>query len=144
MRWPLTLTAFWLVLLSTLNPAPALCQPVNVTMPAWLSWVKVCAAKYNVDPCFALAVAQIESGTKGQRFRFGKLGKGTYYGPFGIHKSFLKKWRIDDPMVNTEIGIKALRGPDQRRVLKRYNKSFNEGYYRAVMATARQYRRSMF
>jgi hypothetical protein len=93
------------------------------------------ATKYGVDPNFALAVAEVESSNKEVRFRFGKMGRGTYYGPFGIHKCFLDKWAINDPMVNTEVGIRALSryGKDYRRTLRKYNESFNESYYRRIM-----------
>ena len=111
--------------------------------PGWLAFVKTCSAKYGIDPNFALAVAEVESSYKGERFRFGKMGKGTYYGPFGIHKCFLRKWAINDPMVNTEVGIRALaRYKDQRTSLKRYNTSFNEGYYRTIKKLERQNRES--
>ena len=86
-------------------------------MRAWLHHVKAMAVKYSVDPNFALAVAEVESSNKEVRFRFGKMGKGTYYGPFGIHKCFLGRWAINDPLVNTEVGIRALaRYKDQRPV----------------------------
>ena len=103
-------------------------------MPSgWLAFVKTCSAKYGIDPNFALAVAEVESSYKGERFRFGKMGKGTYYGPFGIHKCFLSKWEINDPYVNTEVGIRALsRYKDQKKSLKKYNASFNEAYYRRI------------
>ena len=102
-------------------------------MSSWLRFVKACSAKYGIDPCFALAVAETESSTKGVRFRFGKMGRGTYYGPFGIHKCFLSKWNIADPYVNTEVGIRALaRYADQRRSLQHYNVEFNGAYWRRI------------
>jgi len=61
------------------------------------------------------------------------MGKGTFYGPFGIHRCFLKKWNIDDPMVNTMVGIQALaRYRDQRKTLQKYNAEFNEAYFQRV------------
>ena len=102
-------------------------------MRSWLHHVKVMSAKYGVDPNFALAVAEVESSNKEVRFRFGKMGKGTYYGPFGIHKSFLSQWAINDPYINTEVGVRALaRYKDQRQSLRKYNASFNEAYYRRI------------
>jgi hypothetical protein len=99
------------------------------------------SAKYGVDPNFALAVAEVESSNKEVRFRFGKMGKGTYYGPYGIHKCFLKKWAINDPLVNTEVGIRALaRHKDQRQSLRRYNTSFDEAYYRRIKQIERRNR----
>lgn len=101
-------------------------------MSDWLAFVHKTSIKYGVDPYFALAVAEVESSYKGERFRFGKVSK-TYYGPYGIHKCFLKKWNIADPYVNTEVGIRALaRYKNQRKSLKKYNVSFNEGYYKRI------------
>lgn len=100
------------------------------------------AIKYNVDPAIAMAVARVESGNRKREFRVGLMGK-TYYGPFGIHRCFLQKWPIDRLETNIEVGIRAIgRCRDLRKSLKRYNATFNETYYRAVLASARQYRRS--
>ena len=101
--------------------------------PDWLSFVKVTAEKYGVEPAFALAVAEVESSGKGKRFRFGKMGRSKYYGPFGVHQCFMSKWDISDPYINTEVGIKALsRYKDSRRALKKYNTAFNETYFRRI------------
>ena len=133
-----------LLLLISYPAVSASPPPVReVTMRLWLHHVKVMSAKYGIDPNFALAVAEVESSNKEVRFRFGKMGKGTYYGPYGIHKCFLSKWAINDPLVNTEVGIRALaRYKDQRKSLKRYNASFNEGYYRQIKKLERQNRES--
>jgi hypothetical protein len=115
----------------------------QVVFSKWLGFVKTCSEVYKVDPYFALAVAETESSCKGERFRFGKMGKGTYYGPFGIHKQFLKKWPIDDPYVNTEIGIRALsRYKNQRAALKKYNATFNESYWKRIKSLERKYQDS--
>lgn len=108
-----------------------------------LAWMKACALTYGVEPEFAWAVARVESGAPGgSAIRCGPLGRsGKYYGPFGIHRDFRRRWPIDDPYVNVAVGVKALRGPDKRRVLRRYNAAFNEAYYRAVMAVYRQAKR---
>jgi hypothetical protein len=112
-------------------------------MREWLAFVHKTSVKYGIDPNFALAVAEVESSYKGERFRFGKMGKGTYYGPFGIHKCFLKKWAINDPYINTEVGIRALaRYKDQRKSLKKYNAAFNEGYYRTIKKLEKKNRES--
>ncbi|MGO9175295.1 MAG: hypothetical protein ACLQED_04030 [Desulfobaccales bacterium] len=126
----------------TLLPNPASSQPARVTAPEWwISWVHVCSVKYGVDPNFALAVAETESSCKGQQIRFGKMGKGTFYGPFGIHRCFLKKWDIDDPMVNTMVGIQALaRYKDHRKTLQKYNAEFNEAYFQRVKFLERRNR----
>jgi hypothetical protein len=96
-----------------------------------------------VDPYICLGVAGAESSTREVEFRFGKMGRSRYYGPFGIHKCFLDKWRIDDPYVNTEVGIRALarHKDDLRRSLKKYNAEFNEGYYKRVIFLAKKYRK---
>jgi hypothetical protein len=87
-------------------------------------------------------VARIESGTRTEYLRCGPLGRtGKYYGPFGIHRDFLKRWKVDNPYINVQVGVKALKGQDKRRVLRRYNDSFDEAYYRAVMAVYRQIKR---
>lgn len=104
-----------------------------------LAWMQACSVTYGVEPEFAWAVARVESGTKTETLRCGPMGKsGRYYGPFGIERSFLRRWPIDDPFVNVAVGVKALRGADKRRVLKRYNAAFDEVYYRAVMGLYRQ------
>lgn len=109
-------------------------------MPDWLAWVKTCADKYGVDPYICLAVANTESSKGGKEFRFGRMGNSNYYGPFGIHKDFLKKWRIDDWRVNTEVGIRALaRYRDLRKSLKKYNAEFNEAYYLRIKYLERKY-----
>jgi len=141
------------ILIITLNPV-CVSQPdetsviINerkvkrLTRPDWLTFVKDCAEYYGVDPYFALAVAEVESSCKGERFRFGKMGKGTYYGPFGIHKQFLKKWPIYDKYVNTEIGIKALaRYKNQKKSLMKYNTEFNERYWRSIKRLEKENRK---
>lgn len=111
-------------------------------MRDWLRYVKLCSEKYGIDPNVALAVAEVESSGQGQRFRFGPIGKGTYYGPMGLHKCFLRRWNIGDPYVNTEIGIRALaRKRDLRRSLRKYNASFDETYYKRIMQLAAKNRR---
>jgi hypothetical protein len=93
-----------------------------------LAWMQACAVSCGVEPEFAYAVARVESGVPGgPALRCGPLGRaGKYYGPFGIHRDFKRRWAIDDPFVNVAVGVKALRGADKRRVLKRYNIAFNE------------------
>lgn len=106
-----------------------------------LAWMASCAQVYGVDPHFAQAVAIVESRpAHGPELamRCGRLGKSRYYGPMGIEKSFLKRWAINDPFVNIQVGVMALRGADKRRVLKRYNASFTEAYYREVRRIERR------
>ena len=106
--------------------------------PALLLWLHICCGAYGVDPVFAEAVMRVESGTKTQAVRLGRLGKSPYYGPFGIHRDFLKKWPIDDPLVNVLVGVKALRGRDKLKVLRRYNSQAEQAYFRAVFAWERK------
>lgn len=102
--------------------------------------MQLCAQKYGMDPYVCLGVAGAESSKGRDDFRFGRVGR--YYLPFGIHKDFLKRWAIDNPYVNTEVGIRALaRYKNLRRSLKNYNASFNEGYYKRVMELTRKYRK---
>ena len=104
-----------------------------------LTWLHLCALKYNVDPGLAYGVMIIES-----RGQCGELGrKGTFIGPMGIHKCFRSKWDIDNPYTNIEVGVRALRGDDERRVLRRYNTAFNMAYYKAVKQVQRDYNRRM-
>jgi hypothetical protein len=106
-------------------------------------YLQICCAIHGVDPAFALAVAHVESRGQGQEFRFGPLGKkGQYYGPFGIDKSFQGRWGdLADPRVNIEVGVRALRGKDKLRVLRRYNRESSRAYEAAVMAKYRQLRK---
>ncbi|MGA7886359.1 MAG: hypothetical protein WCA44_11510 [Acidobacteriaceae bacterium] len=135
-------TALWLILFLILLPSPAHSQPARITAPAWwLQEVKMVSEYYGVNPNFALAVAETESSCRGQQFRFGSMGKGTYFGPFGIHKCFRAKWDIADPYINTVIGIRALaRYRDKRRTLRKYNAAFNEAYWRRVCYLERRNR----
>lgn len=108
-------------------------------------WFVESARRWNVSPSFLMAVAYIESRQLGkggvviQDFRLGEIGRGTYYGPMGIHKGFKKKWDIWDPKINIEVGAAALAGvgscPDaQKRRLRRYNTEFNDRYFKAIKA----------
>ena len=105
--------------------------------PALLLWLHTCCAAYGVEPAFALAVAQVESGCPGQEIRLGPLGKkGVYAGPFGLHRAYCREhFGVDpvDPEVNIAIGVRALRGPDKRSILRRYNTEWNRAYEQAVM-----------
>jgi len=115
----------------------------GLAMALLLVWLRSCALTYGVEPEFAYAVARVESGLPGAaEIRCGPLGRtGKYYGPFGIHRDFRQRWPVDHPFVNVAVGVKALQGPDKRRVLRRYNTAFNGAYYRAVMAIYRQAKR---
>lgn len=110
--------------------------------PALLLWLHICCAAYGVEPSFALAVAQMESGCPGLEIRLGALGKkGVYAGPFGLHRAYCREhFGVDpiDPIVNIQIGVRALRGPDKLRILRRYNQESNRAYERAVMAKYRR------
>jgi hypothetical protein len=112
----------------------------DIIIGDWLNWVKYCSKKYNIDKYFVLSVAECESSNKYARYRFGKMGR-TFYGPFGIHKCFLKKWAVDDPFINTEVGIRALaRYGSQKKALKKYNASFNMAYYNRIKFLERRNR----
>lgn len=104
------------------------------------AYISAYALEYKVEPAFAMAVAHIESRKGNQEFRSGCMGR-TYYGPFGIHRCYLAKWPIDQLETNIQAGIRALRGSDLRRILKRYNAEFTESYWRAVMKARAKYRK---
>ena len=103
-----------------------------------LCWLLACCQTYGVEPEFALAVARVESGTKTQEYRVGRLGRSNFYGPMGVHRCFLK---TGSPFEVIELGVKALRGKDKAGVLRRYNPKLDRAYERAVMATYRQFKR---
>src|SRR5574343_268680 len=108
-------------------------------------WMEEAGKTYNVDSNFLKAVAHIESRKGGQKFRTGKISK-TYYGPMGIHKCFISKWNIADPVTNIAVGANALRGVGndpalQRKRLKRYNTSFHEAYWKAIKQAERKFAR---
>lgn len=103
------------------------------------------ALENGIEPAFAMAVAHIESRFGGKEFRVGLMGGSRYFGPMGIHRCFKKRWPIDQPETNIKVGCWALRGVGsnvsrQRSRLKRYNASFNCGYWRAVRGAVRKYR----
>jgi hypothetical protein len=73
------------------------------------------------------------------------MGKGTFYGPFGIHSCFAKKWNIDLSDLNTNcmVGCRALSGINNLQSLKRrlrtYNATFNHNYWNAVLSLIKKY-----
>lgn len=100
-----------------------------------LFWCQV----YHVDPAFALAVAHVESRAPGREFRTGLLA-GKWYGPFNVHKDFRKRWpEIKTISGNCRIGVRALRGSNPRKILRRYNRNFNQAYFRAVIRAHKKY-----
>lgn len=126
--------AIWLWLL--LNPPAIHGKVLPLT---WWWTIRAAGSVYRVDPHLAASVFRIESGWKA-----GPLGrKGTYLGPGGIHRGYLRKWPVDLEIVNLWIATRALQGQDLRRVLQRYNQDRGEKwerYYRAVVGLARQFR----
>jgi hypothetical protein len=105
---------------------------------------------YDVDPPFALAVFHIESRIGNQEFRVGPMGRGTFYGPAGIHKSFLKDrgWPINTLEGNIRVGVRALQGTGvsrdkQVRRLHRYNAVCDSRYVGAVMRAKAKYEREL-
>jgi len=114
---------------------------INLTTALLVAWLRACALTYSVDPEFAQAVAIVESRPAGggMEMRFGPLGRsGKYYGPMGVNRCFLGKWPINNPFVNVQVGVMALRGADKRRVLRRYNASFTEAYYQEILRVERR------
>lgn len=120
-----------------LLPAP---QVQGQAMPAaWWQQVQAAAAAAGVDPYFAAAVAWVECAG----WKAGPLGKGPngrkYIGPMGINRCFAARWDIYDPLVNLEVGIRALRGRDRKAVLRRYNHAASQAYIGAVLGLCRQF-----
>lgn len=114
---------------------------MTVTELLLIMWIHSYSLQVGVDPNFAVAVATVECGPG--PIRSGSLNKkGTYIGPFGLHKDFRKKWNIDDPKENCKRGVLALRGRDKIKVLKRYNPKADSRYIKAVMNKYRELRRS--
>jgi len=136
--------ALSLILFLTFFSSMAHGQPARIDAPCWwLHLVQIVSKEYGVDPNFALAVAETESSCKGRQFRFGRMGRSHYSGPFGINRCFLSRWNVDDPWINTVIGIRALaRYQDKRRTLMKYNANFNESYWRRVKELERRNRRA--
>jgi hypothetical protein len=121
-----------------------------ITRAVLVAWIKVCAAYWNVDPALALAVAHIESRIPGkQEFRVGKVGK-SFYGPFGIHRCFLKQpikgvmYPIDEWPINVWVGCRALRGIKTKARAKRrlmtYNETFDSSYWLAIRRAWKKYK----
>lgn len=103
-------------------------------------WIAFCATKYGVDPAFATAVATVESRKDGHEFRIGRLGRSKFWGPMGINQCFRSRWDITDYLTNIEVGVRALRGP-QDKVLRRYNASYDHSYAAAVKMAMRAYQK---
>ena len=134
-------------MLLTLQPVLANASPSTrpTNMQEWYDHVRVIAEKYGMDPYLCLALAEAESSGKGERVRFGKMGK-TYYGPFGIHKCFLNKWDIDDWKVNTEVGIRALSNHIHKQrslegALRKYNTGDGPAQFHRYIQRIKQLRR---
>ena len=107
-----------------------------------LVWMTTCCRENQVEPEFARAVMQVESGNKHHQIRWGRLGRSKYAGPFGLHIAYVReKFGVDatDPWVNVAVGVRALRNTQttaqKERRLRRYNTEFNPAYWRAVMRT---------
>lgn len=106
-------------------------------LAATLLWCHV----YKVQPAIPLAVMKNESN-----FQCGPLGKGTFIGPGGIHKSFRRKWAIDDPFENIRVTVAAFEGVHGESAFKHRLKSYNktwwkDNYLRDTLAAYRQYAR---
>jgi len=109
---------------------------------ALLLWLQICCNIHGVEPEFALAVARLESGTKTETFRLGRLGKTNLYGPMGVRSFFLEK---GDAKEVIEVGVKALRPRKgertKRDILKRYVGYRDIAYEKGVLAMYSQYKR---
>lgn len=108
-----------------------------------LLWLKHCAAFYGVEPEFVKAVADVECNTT-QGFLIGPIDKkGRFIGPMGIHKDYANTYPIYNPFVNIALGARALgRYKNKVKALRKYNTSFNAGYYKAIKRRYNYYKRS--
>jgi len=64
----------------------------------------------------------------------------------GLHIAYVKdKFNLDATDLNTNIyiGVWALRGNNEKKVLRRYNREFNMAYYRAVQRAKRDFKRRL-
>ena len=113
--------------------------------PLLLIWLATCCHHFNVEPPFAQAVFQVESGCPGHQYRLGRLGRSKFAGPAGLHIAYVReKFGVDacDPWDNILIGVRALRGRDKVQVLKRFNPEWRKDRYLAcVMAKMRELKR---
>lgn len=108
------------------------------------AWCSAYALRYGIEPAAAMSVAKIESSKGKQEFRTGLVGR--YYLPMGIYKG-CRIPGVADLETNIRVGVSALAryGPirndaDLRRSLKRYNASFDESYWRAIVQARNHYR----
>ena len=103
------------------------------------------AIKNHAKPAYVAAVAHIESRLGGLEFRTWKTGK--YYQPMGIHEGFLKEkgWPVDTLDGNIDAGSRAFARIDTLEALKRrlrkYNCSFNSGYWNEIKKAVAKYER---
>jgi hypothetical protein len=125
----MTFTLILLLILAICSPAQA-----ELSRQEVLAEVQRCAVTEGVDPDFAGAVAMVESGLK-----CGPLGKrGRFVGPMGIARCYKDRFDIYDWRENVRVGVRALRGKDKLKVLRRYNAASNRAYERAVLAKMRE------
>lgn len=131
---------FWLAVLSPFSTG-------NDTMPQhWWLITQMASSHYGVDPYFAGGVMCIES-----RFEGGPLGRGTFLGPGGLHRMFVKSFKrrfgvdIRIPEVNVWMTVRALqtfgREKTERDVLRRYNAECNSAYVKEVFQAKKQAKR---
>ena len=104
-----------------------------------ICWLHACSLTHGVSPHFAEAVIYVESRPAGteMEIRLGELG-GKVVGPMNIVKCYTKCANIYNPFINILIGVGALRGKDQVRVLCRYNKKFSWSYFREIKRIERK------
>ena len=120
-----------------LLPAP---KVKGESMPVtWWAKTQAAAVRHGVDPYFAAAVGYIECAG----WKQGPVGRGPngrrYIGPMGINRCFADRWDIYDPLVNLDVGIRALRGANHRVVLRRYNAQCTRDYESAVLRLCQQF-----
>lgn len=93
---------------------------------------------YGVNPDLALRVAKVESGTKTQEFRVGRLGATDLWGPGGIRGRYHHGLDMAIPHHNILIMVRALHlhldatGGNVQAALCRYNPEATPAYLGAV------------
>lgn len=113
-------------------------MPPTTLAPILLLWLQICCAAYGVEPEFALAVATLESRLQVD------LETPKYVGLFCLHKGYVREHfgltpqQAKEPLVNIAIGVRALRGRDKDKVLRRFNPEDRGPYRRKVLRYYRQ------
>lgn len=96
-----------------------------------------------VKPGFPVGVIQVEGRLGKHKYRTGRHG--LYWLPGGIHKDFIKKWRIDKWQVNCDVAVESLYKKmikydcSETKTLKKYNTTgYTYAYRNEIMLIKNQ------